>query len=119
MEPDVTVLNAYNRPGIAFLNHHPDILLKAYHQYPPEKVLDIFPNYSYGAVNSFAAPKAIIFQRLTKFLSYTIWLFFLIAFILVRKSYLRMNSHYVRNNRIHIAGPQPGTSPIYYPNYSA
>jgi len=119
MEPDLSVLAAYNRPSIEFLARHQDILVKAYHQYPMEKVLDIFPNYSYGTVNTFAAPKAIIFQRLTKFFSYTIWLFFLIAFILVRKKYLRLSRNYVRNNRIHIPRVQPGTSPVYYPNYSA
>src|SRR5258706_3714588 len=119
MEPDLSVLAAYNRPSIEFLARHQDILVQAYHQYPMEKVLDIFPNYSYGTVNTFAAPKAIIFQRLTKFFSYTIWLFFLIAFILVRKKYLRLSRNYVRNNRIHIPRVQPGTSPIYYPNYSA
>jgi len=43
MEPDVTVLNAYNHPSIALLARHPDILVKAYHQYPAEQVLDIFP----------------------------------------------------------------------------
>ncbi len=119
MEPDLSVLAVYNRPSIEFLARHQDILVKAYHQYPMEKVLDIFPNYSYGTVNTFAAPKAIIFQRLTKFFSYTIWLFFLIAFILVRKKYLRLSRNYVRNNRIHIPRVQPGTSPVYYPNYSA
>jgi hypothetical protein len=119
MEPDVAVLNAYNRPSIAILTRHPDILLKAYRQYPSEQVLDIFPNYFYGSVNTFAAPRAIIFQQLTKFFSYTIWLFFLIAFILVRKKYLRLSKNYVRNNRIHIPRVQPGTSPMYYPNYSA
>jgi hypothetical protein len=119
MEPDVAVLNGYNRPGIAFLAHHKDILLKAYHQYPPELVMDIFPNYFYGPVNRFAAPKAIIFQKLTKFFSYTIWLFFLIAFILTRRKYLRLSQQYVRNSRIHIPRVQPGTSSAYYPNYSA
>jgi hypothetical protein len=119
MEPDMAVLNAYNRPSIEFLARHPDILRKAYHQYPSEKVLDIFPNYSYGRVNTFSAPRAIIFQQLTKFFSYTIWLFFLIAFILVRKKYLHLSRNYVRNNRIHISRLQPGTSSIYYPNYSA
>jgi hypothetical protein len=119
MEPDMAVLDAHNRPSIEFLARHPDILLRAYHQYPQEKILDIFPAYSYGRVNTFAAPKAIIFQQLTKFFSYTIWLFFLIAFILVRKKYLRLSRNYVRNNRIHIPRVQPGTSPVYYPNYSA
>ena len=118
MEPDVAVLNAYHRPSIAILARHTNILLKAYQQYPSEEVLDIFPNYFYGPVNTFAAPRAIIFQQLTKFFSYTIWLFFLIAFILVRKNYLRLSKNYVRNNRIHIPRIQPGTSPMYYPNYS-
>src|SRR5438046_3999705 len=113
MEPDVAVLNAYKHPSIALLARHHDILLKAYHQYPPEKVMDIFPNYFYGQVNSFAAPRAIIFQQLTKIFSYTFWLVFLGAFILVRKKYLRLSRNYVRNNRIHIPRVQPGTSPVY------
>lgn len=119
MEPDVAVLNAYNRPGIAFLASHTDVLMKAYHQYAPGRVMDIFPNYFYGSVNTFSAPKAIIFQQLTKFFSYTIWLFFLIAFILARKKYLRLSRNYVRNNRIHIPPLQQGASQVYYPNYSA
>ncbi len=119
MEPDVNVLNSYNRPSIAFLACHQDILLKAYRKWSTTLVLDIFPNYSYGRVNTFAAPRAIIFQKLTKIFSYTMWLFFLIAFILVRKKYLRLSRNYVRNNRIPIPRVQPGTSPIYYPNYSA
>ena len=119
MEPDVAVLNTYNHPSIALLARHPDILVKAYHQYPSEQVLDIFPNYFYGQVNSFAAPRAIIFQQLTKVFSYTFWLFFLGAFILVRKKYLRLSRQYVRNNRIHISRVQPGTSSVLYPKYSA
>jgi len=119
MEPDLSVLSAYNRPSIEFLSRHQDILLKAYHQYPTAQGLIMFPNYSDGAVNTFAAPKAIIFQQWSKFFSYTIWLIFLIAFILVRKKYLQLSQNYVRNNRIHISRAQPGTSPVYYPNYSA
>jgi hypothetical protein len=120
MEPDVAVLNAYHRPSIALLAHHPDFLLEAYHQYPSAQVLDIFPNYFYGPINTFAAPRAIIFQRVTKFLSYTFWLFFLGAFILVRKKYLQLSrQYYVRNNRIHKPRVQPGASPVFYPNYSA
>lgn len=120
MEPSVAVLTAYNRPGIAFLAHHRDILEKAYSQYPVDEVNDIFPNYYYGPANTFVAPNAILFQRATKFLSCTIWIFFLIAFVLVRKKYLRLSrQYYVRNNRIHIPRVKPGTSSVYYPNYSA
>ena len=119
MEPSVAVLNAYNHPSIAFLAKNPEVLLKAYHQYPREKTLDIFMNYSYGTVNTFSAPKAMIFQKATKIFSYTSWLFFLLAFILVRRKYLRLSRQYVLNKRIHIPRIETGTSPIYYPNYSA
>lgn len=119
MEPDVAVLNSYNRPDIAFLVHHQDILLKAYSQYPKEKVLDIFPNYYYGKANTFAAPKAIIFQYITKFFSYSIWLFFFLAFILTRKKYLQLSRQHVRNNGIHSLLIQQGKSSVVYPNYSA
>ncbi len=118
MEPDVAVLNMYHRPGIAYLAGHPGILQQAYRQYPREEILDIFLNYSYGKVNKFAAPKAIVFQQVAKFLSYTIWLFFLIAFILVRKKYLRLSHQTnVRNRRVHLPKLQPGTSPAYHLEY--
>lgn len=119
MEPDVAVLNAYNHPSIAFLASNPDILLKAYHQYPKEKVMNLFLTYSYGSVNTFSAPKAIIFQQVTKFFSYTIWIFFLLAFIWARKKYRRISLQYVRNSRIHLPRIQPATSPIYNANYTA
>jgi hypothetical protein len=120
MEPDKTVLNNYGRPGIAFLARNPEILLQAYSRYPKEEVLDIFPSYSYGPVNKFPAPRAIIFQRATKFLSYTIWLFFLAAYIIVRRKYIRERSKtYFRNNRIPVPQIQQGATSIYYPDYSA
>lgn len=119
MEPDVKVLNAYNRPDFAFLVHHQDILLQAYAQYPKEKVLDIFSNYYYGKANTFAAPKAIIFQYITKFFSYTIWVIFFLAFILFRRKYLQLSRQHVRNNGIHSLFLQQGKSSVVYPNYSA
>ena len=120
MEPDTSVLNAYNRPGIAYLARHPLVLTAAYKRYPSEEILDIFPNYSYGAVNEFPAPRAFVFQKLAKILSYTIWLFFLIAFIFVRRWYKRLSSKkYVRNSRIYFPQPETGTSASYYPGITA
>jgi hypothetical protein len=117
MEPDANLLSAWNRPDIAYLVKHTEMLLGAYHQYTKEYVMDVFPNYFYGTVNKFPAPNAIIFQKVTKFLSGTLWLFFLVCFLLIRKRYKKFNRHtiYVRNRRIYF--PQPGrtTSPTYYP----
>lgn len=91
MEPDNAVMMAYNKPGIGFLANHPSILLAAYKQYPKEKVMDLFPTYWYGKANASAAPKAAIFHKVTKFLSYTLWSFFLLAFIWARKKYKRLS----------------------------
>ncbi len=118
MEPDVSVLNAYNRPGVAFLASHQDILLKAYRQYPKEEVLDIFSGYRYGNVNASSAPRAYFFQQATKILSYTFWLILLAAFILARRKYLRLSHRtHVRNNRIHFPQLQQGSSPAYHLEY--
>ncbi len=98
MEPDVSVLNAQNRPSIAQLVSNSAILIKAYQQHPKEMILDIFPNYYYGPVNTFAAPRAMIFQQLTKFFSYTMWLFFLGAFIWTRSKYKLLKTSVKRKN---------------------
>jgi hypothetical protein len=120
MEPDVTVLNNYGRPDIAFLVSHPDILVKAYRQYPQSEILDIFPTYTYGAINKFPAPNAIIFQKLTKFLSYFTWFFLLFLFLIVRLKYSQLSRQTnVRNSRIYFPQPQAGTSPSYYPGFAA
>jgi hypothetical protein len=120
MEPDVNVLNIYGRPGIAFLVDHPEILVKAYSRYPQSEILDIFPTYTYGGINKFPAPKALIFQKLTKLLSYLIWFFFLFLFLIVRLKYLRLRGKTnVWNSRIYFPKPETGTSPSYYPGLTA
>jgi hypothetical protein len=120
MEPDVNVLNAYKRPGIAFLVNHPEVLVKAYNRYPESEILDIFPNYTYGEINKFPAPRAIVFQKFTKILSYIIWFFFLFLFFIVRFKFLRLSSKTnVRNRRIYFPQPPAGTSSSYYPGFAA
>jgi len=116
MEPDKKVLDEFGRPGIAFLVHNPEVLLRAYSRNPKEEILDIFPTYSYGPVNKFPAPKAIIFQRLTLFLSYSIWLLFLAMFIFIRRKYLRMGKRaYAQNQIITMHPVQGGMASAYYP----
>lgn len=89
MEPDLALLQAYDRPSIHFLNSRTDILLQAYKHYPASKVLDIFSHYRYGEINESPAIRATIFQQVTKFLSHFSWIFFLIMFFIVRKRHLK------------------------------
>lgn len=120
MEPDPNVLNSYGRPGIEFLVNNPNILVKAYGRYPANEILDIFPTYQFGEINKFPAPKALIFQKLTRILSYLAWFFFLFLFLIVRHKYLRIRSNTnVWNSRIYFPQPETGTSPSYYPGLTA
>lgn len=110
MEPDNRLLLAYQRPSVAFIASRPAFMLQAYRQYPAEKMTSLFSHYFYGEVNAPAAPKAYWFQVITKFLSYTLWSFFLVLFILVRRRYLRTSTvKHVRHSRIHFPQLQPGS----------
>jgi hypothetical protein len=116
-EPDEKVLAAYNYPSIAYLNSNPEILLKAYPNYTKDYVMDVFTKYSYGSVNTFPAPRAIIFQKISKFLSYTLWSFFLLAFIWVRRKYKALNNPVAvrkSSKRIAVHTPAPVSS-VYSP----
>jgi hypothetical protein len=96
-EPNAEILAAYGRPSIEFLVKNDDILVAAYNHWTPERLRGMFHNYSYGKPNEFAAPNALIYQQVTKFLSYTAWLFFLMAFLAVRRRYLRLITPYNYN----------------------
>lgn len=104
LEPDMAVLNAYDRPDIKYLVDHRDVLMQAYHKQDPEKVKSLFPTYFYGKPNERLAKNASIYQAVTKFLSYSIWIFFLLAFLWVNRKYVRIsNPQYVRNRRISLS----------------
>ena len=120
MEPDQAVLDKYNRPGIAFLASNSHILVAAYRHLPKEFVLDVFTNYHYGKPNAALAPWATLYQQVTRFLSYTMWLFFLAAFILVRKKYLRLSRQkQVKQTPAPLHHIQEGMTSAYYPAYPA
>jgi hypothetical protein len=117
MEPDVAVLEKYNRPGVNFLATHQSVMLQAYRQYPQEEMTDIFSNYYCGAVNAPAAPMASLFQKVSKFLSYTLWTFFLVIFILARRKYKRLSKKHVRNRRVRFPQLQQETPGMYHLGY--
>jgi hypothetical protein len=103
-EPNTEVLAKYNRPSIEFIAKNDPVLIAAYgHWNNPERVRGMFKSYFYGKPNTFEAPNAMIYQRVTKFLSATLWMFLLGGFIFVRRKYLRLTTHtHVRNSRIFV-----------------
>ncbi|MBC7947569.1 MAG: hypothetical protein H7Y42_06795 [Chitinophagaceae bacterium] len=98
-EPNDALLASYDRPSIEYLLEHNEILVSAYNHWAPERLLGMFNNYFYGKPNRFEAPNALVYQHITKFLSYTTWMFLLLAFLAVRKRYLRLLTPYYYNVR--------------------
>lgn len=118
MEPDASVLKAYGQPDMAYLATHTDVLLKAYHNHPPALVRDIFSNYFYGKVNAFPAPRAILFQKVTKFLSYTIWAFFLFGFIWSGRKYKKLQGVPADIKEVFMPATAKGGE-LYYPGWES
>ncbi|HEY6502866.1 MAG TPA: hypothetical protein VIZ28_02715 [Chitinophagaceae bacterium] len=114
-EPDRNILPEYNRPSIEYLAKNEAILVAAYKHWDPAKVHAVLTNYSYGKPNRFEAPNALIYQKVTKFLSYSLWLFLLTAFLVVRRRYLRLITHNnVRNSRVSVPTIAGEGSVSYY-----
>lgn len=103
-EPDAELLASLDRPAISEIASDDNLLVAAYsHWENPERVKGLFKSYFYGKPNTFEAPNALIYQRVTKFLSYTSWIFFLAAFIFVRRKYLRLTANTnVWNSRVFV-----------------
>ncbi len=117
MEPDNALLASYGMPTIDFLAHHPDLVVKAYSRYPKAQMLDIILNYSYGPVNTFPAKKAMVFHKATRFLSYTIWLFFLAGFIVTGRAYRRLKNQKAVHSMAPVRQLKP-TPATMYPAYN-
>ncbi len=82
-EMDFAYLKTLNRPSAAFLAKNPEVLKKAYNK-EAATMLQLFPTYTYGKSNKIEGLNALIYQRITKILSYTIWIFFLSLYLIVR-----------------------------------
>lgn len=91
MEPDAEVLKSYNRPSVAFLNAHPDVIALAYRKKDPALFQRLLLSGQIGPSNVNPAPFATMFQVVTKYTSYFGWiivgLFMLIRYmVLARKA---------------------------------
>ncbi len=89
-EMDFTYLQSLKRPSVEFLAKNPNVLVKAYQYKESEAMLKLLPTYFYGKPNKIDGLNALIYQKTTKFLSYSIWIFFFFLYIVVRKKEAKM-----------------------------
>ena len=119
MEPSLAVLAAYNYPDANFLAANKDIIRKAYANSDPERAVALFSgNIFYGTPNTFPASIGKLYQTFSRVLSYSLWLFLGILFILVRRKYLSLSKNHVRNSRIYFPQLDKGTSSVHYPDFA-
>lgn len=86
-EPDETILNNNNRPGIEELNADPDLLAAAYPKDSRDFVMALYSTYQVGKEGKLPGANARLFQQGTKFLSYSLWLFTGLAYLILDKRY--------------------------------
>lgn len=86
-EPDEEVLDKYNRPGIQYLSEHPDVLVAAYPRDDSSFVVSLYQTYKTGGEGTLPGRNARLFQQLTKFLSYTVWIFLGLLYFYIDKRF--------------------------------
>jgi hypothetical protein len=120
MEADMSVLGQYNYPDVSFLAANKDIVRKVYMNNNPERAVSLFgAKISYGNPNAFPANTGRLYQNISKFLSYSLWIFFGLIFFIVRKKSILLSKKHVWNSRVPFPHPKPGASPSYYPGVTA
>lgn len=83
MEPKLSIMRKNHFPSIAELTQNDSLLHSLYTKEDRNFVEKLFLSYTYGPVNKFPAPNAIVFQYMTKFLSYFSWVPFILLYLLV------------------------------------
>ena len=85
MEPKLSIMIAAHFPPASNLVRNDSLLRNLYFRRDGEYIEKLFASYSYGPVNKFPASKAKLFQYITKYLSYTMWLWLSLLYFFVSK----------------------------------
>ncbi|WP_143437211.1 hypothetical protein [Hymenobacter mucosus] len=79
-EPDFLLLNQVGRPSISALVADTSLLQHAYaHRMEASRIRSLFKTYQIGEVNATPAPRAYLFQAVTKAITYSGWLVVAVA----------------------------------------
>lgn len=91
-EPRLSVMKANHFPAVSDLVQSDSLLHTVYNKPGKGDLEKIFPSYSYGPVDKFPARNARAYQYVTKYLSYTLWLWIGLAYLLIRRRFIRVKT---------------------------
>jgi len=102
MEPTFSIMVANHFPPISAIVKNDSLLRSLYANRYETFAEEVFPTYSYGPVNEFPAPRARIYQYITKCLSYSSWLLLLLLYWVLQRRIV-----YLKNRKL--CAELPGT----------
>jgi hypothetical protein len=85
LEPKLRVMIASHFPSIAELAKNDSLVNQLYYKEDNKLIKNLLISYSYGPVNKFPAANARAYQYITKYLSYTLWLWVALIYFFLRK----------------------------------
>jgi hypothetical protein len=91
-EPRLSVMKANHFPAVSDLVQSEFLLHTVYNKPGKADLEKIFPSYSYGPVNKFPARNARAYQYITKYLSYTLWIWIGLAYVLIRRKFIQVKT---------------------------
>lgn len=95
-EPELEWLHQHNRPSVAFLQTHPEMLANLYKKDDPKIMADLFSTAITENFEKVEGHNLLLFQQATKFLSYTLWAFLLLAYFLLEHPARVRAAHVIR-----------------------
>lgn len=84
-EPELEWLQQADRPSVTTLQSHPEYLAKMYKKDDPKVMADLFSTAITKNLEEVEGRNLLLFQRVTKFLSLTLWAVFFIVYLLVHR----------------------------------
>ena len=85
LEPKLRIMIQNHFPSISELAMNDTLVHQLYYKEDDKLIKKLLVTYSYGPVNKFPATNARTYQYITKYLSYTLWVWIVLAYFLVRK----------------------------------
>jgi len=85
LEPKLKIMIQNHFPSIAELATNDSLVHQLYYKEDGKLIEKLLVTYSYGPVNIFPARNARVYQYITKYLSYTLWLWIVLTYFFLRK----------------------------------
>lgn len=90
-EPDLLTIYNGTRPSLEVLKNNPSLITHAYRNKDSAMAVELFKTAQSTYLEKKEGANLLLYQKITKIMSYTLWIFFLLLFLSIRKINLNRN----------------------------